>query len=118
MVATSGRDEADKDYDSLSEDYEYEDYTVDSSIVTSTTDEFDRGVVIPAGVGEGQGVTAAFGGYLPVPTAGADGRCVEANYATFFDPVRAPNTCIRCVRTRFLHLCVTAEVLSGSPNCT
>ena len=39
------------DESSGSKDYEYEDYTVDSSIVTSTTDEFDRGVVIPAGVG-------------------------------------------------------------------
>jgi hypothetical protein len=43
---------------------------------------------------EDTGPRAAFGGFLPVPTAGPDGICTENNYGHFMEPVR-DNTCVR-----------------------
>jgi hypothetical protein len=45
---------------------------------------------------EDAGPRAAFGGFLPMPTAGPDGQCTEQNYAHFKEPVRE-NSCVRVV---------------------
>jgi hypothetical protein len=57
--------------------------------------EYYRGDAMGAAVAAG--ARSAFGGYLPVPTAGQDGRCLESSFGHFMEPVRG-NECVRAVK--------------------
>jgi len=74
--------------------------------------------------------TGSFGGFLPMPTAGFDGQCLDTNYGHFLEPVRG-NRCARVVQSdlgrwcgstldarRFANLMVCSEYKTTRGGCT
>ncbi len=61
---------------------------------------YDKGDRMPAGFtdeGGSNGLVAAFGGYVPLPSPGVGGLCSETSYMHFNEPV-VNRTCVRILR--------------------
>ena len=74
-------------------DYDYPLWAATSPRAYATDREYDAGDRIVAAYEDGSGYISAFGGYLPLPTAGENGECVEMALAIFATP--AATTCWR-----------------------